>query len=209
MVRSLPCFRPTCSIPFTNTPVSSDAPSLTFGMSKPEDPYGPLGDEDIPPEKRLDAFSRWIGSYFDHASSPDGLERRKTLEHPPITTATVEPELNSQVFSPQVAAPGGSDWAHLLLPIISGVAEEDRNNILFGDVEAAAKEGETEKYWLSLPIWYLYCDHSIWESVWCVRKLNEQIEAEKKRGRVTREVSIKTLKGANHFVSLSYLLSVQ
>ncbi|KAL2209198.1 hypothetical protein CC79DRAFT_1367391 [Sarocladium strictum] len=176
-----------------------DAPALTFGMPKPEDPYGPFGDDEIPPEKRYEAFSKWIGSYFDHASSPDGLERRKTLEHLPVTKATADPKLNSQVSSPQLTAPGGSDWAHLIIPQMSGVAEEDRNDILFGNVEAAAKEGETEKYWLSLPVRYVYCDHSIWESPWCVRKLNEQIEAEKERGRVTREVSVKTLEGANHF----------
>lgn len=89
---------------------------------------------------------------------------------------------------------------------MSGAADEDRNNVLFGDVAAAEKEGQAAKHWTSLPVRYIFCDHSIWESPWCVTKLNEQMAEERQEGKLTREITIKTLKGANHFVSFLFLI---
>lgn len=158
-----------------------------------------MTDPGIPDPERPIHFSIWIGGYFDHESSTDGLQRRTAQTTPPPSAAACDPNLLPKVFSPELVGPGGSDHAHLILPAITGLRVDDRTEVLFGDVKAV--EG-AEKYWTTLPVRYLLCDKSIWETRWAAQKLKEQFDENKEKGVTTRQLTIKTLQGANHFVSL-------
>ncbi|KAH8171680.1 alpha/beta hydrolase family protein [Sarocladium implicatum] len=174
-----------------------DSPTFAFGFPEPDDPYTPMMDPSIPDQDRPVRFAVWIGAYFDHASSPDGLQRRTAQTTPPPSAAACDPSLLPSVFRPDLVAAGGSDNAHLIAPLITGLRVADRNEVLFADVDAA---DAADKYWMGLPVRYLLCDRSIWETTWAARKLGEQFAENKDKGVVTRELTVKTLNGANHFV---------
>jgi hypothetical protein len=67
---------------------------------------------------------------------------------------------------------------------------------------------DTNKTWTNTPLQYIWCDMSIWETIYGSRKLYADLEEAKTTGRPFRTTSLLRMRGVNHFVRSikSYIL---
>ncbi|KAF5009713.1 hypothetical protein FDECE_4059 [Fusarium decemcellulare] len=173
-----------------------DSPYTCFAYPPPEDPYLPLRDESIPPEDRAEVFSRWVSAYYTHelpTEHSDGLERRIPAQDQLPTIDTATKEQIEGFFDSKVAGFEGSDILYAGLGLSTGLNAELRDRVF------CLPRKSTPSFWETLPIVYLCCDRSVYEMPWAALSIQNQLKEAEQLGHKMRNISIVTMKGANHF----------
>ena len=151
-------------------------------------------------------FTNWITSYFSHGDTLDTFERRKTLQVPPPTLASMSAEdFQSTVHVPP-GVPGGSDWTLLHGCFTFDIFSKLRVGAFFlssgTDADPEAATHPTGDEWRDVEVRYIWGDHSIWEAPYGAMMMRQEIDKAKREERPLRPITIQRLKGANHFVSV-------
>lgn len=156
-------------------------------------PHFPLFSAEVPAAQRPAAFAQWISSYF--APPPPGA--RVTAETicacavlparaPTVCTLTAD-EL-ADTFEPSVIERSG-----LILGssgLLATLHQNAHRALLDADAVLPGVDGVA-----------LWCDQSAWICVWGMRVLQDFLEREPAPGKRKRQISVKRLENANHFVS--------
>jgi hypothetical protein len=117
------------------------------------------------------------------------------------TLEQLTPEQTQSCFSADVASPGGSDFMMLDLGIKTGLNDDMRVKAL------DLPDGVGNSAWANIPLRYLWCSRSGYEIPWGMKCLSKEVNEAKASSRRLRSISIVCLPGANHFVSLSRIVS--
>jgi hypothetical protein len=87
------------------------------------------------------------------------------------------------------------------LGIKTGLNEDMRAKAL------ALRDGLGNSAWADIPLRYLWGNRSGYEMLWGMKCLSKEVDEAKASHRPLRPISIVCLPGANHFVSLSRIVS--
>ncbi|OSD03908.1 hypothetical protein PYCCODRAFT_157874 [Trametes coccinea BRFM310] len=194
-----------------------DAPTRLLGYPYPaHDPYNPFADDSLTYEERERVFTTWITSYYAHGDTVDTLERRKPLDAPPPTIASISPEELPTMLHVPPGMPGGSDWALLYGGVKYDIFTGLRKGTIFlaPEPEIAAGVGGTDASargsaargdaWADVEVRYVWGECSVWEMPYAAMMLRQELEDARRTGSGLRQprirpVSILRVEGANHF----------
>ena len=142
--------------------------------------------KDIPDEARGPAFAKWVSSYYNHGdlSSQDfsQLKQREgdTSKKPTTDTISLEELLNIIDFGPVANCE------------TSLLESEHFLSIYVKQTTKALFDPQIREDWGEHPVWFVYCEASIWNvhyTAWNLEKLDK-----------ASEINFKSIPGANHFV---------
>jgi hypothetical protein len=141
--------------------------------------------KDIPDEALGPAFAKWVSSYYKHGdlSSRDfsQLEQREgdTSKKPTTDTMSLEELLNITDFGPVKSE--------------TVLLESERFlTIYVKQTTKALFDPQIREDWGKHPVWFVYCEASIWNVHYTAWNLEEMDKAS--------EIKFKPVPGANHFV---------
>ncbi|KAF4981672.1 hypothetical protein FZEAL_2559 [Fusarium zealandicum] len=171
-----------------------DPPYICFGYPPPEDPYSAFSDESIEPQDRPEAFFKWVSGYYTHDFATGTLERRSPSTDVSSTVARMTPEEMQACVHADAAGAEGTDSKHFALGLATDLHSHLRRRVFFHD-----NGKDQQDHWDKLPIQYLWCDRSVWETPWGAGKLREELDSSEQAGKKHRDVQIVRFEGANHF----------
>lgn len=162
--------------------------------------YWPARDPAIPPSQKADAFLDWVSSYYAPTPSvalitADALRKCTALARTP-TMRTLSPEDLERTVDRHVG-PRAMRIARTDLQIRRRLARR-----AFSDADAVLPDVDVVTLW---------CDQSVWHTVWGAKVCKELIEEPAEPSKKKRRVSLVKVENANHFVGFvrpSKLLSM-
>ena len=177
-----------------------------IGATDPPGYFTPWDDPLIPNNKRLQEFCTHVSTYFDHPYfRPDGttLERVVTnliMREPkgedrtrPSTFETfTDEEKRANLDAESLMR---SEIAFFVMP--KETFKQQLESAVFLDQSNSDKN--------ILPgarAHFLYCEKTVWASLWCCWELERFMKEWADEGRTTRIDSVSVIPGANHLVSL-------
>ena len=172
---------------------SADPPSFVYGVYPDLGMLDPISDPAIPLNDKPAAFTSWASGYYAPISStshitPDALCNR-TEEGTPTVHALSSTDFTRIVQSDVVFRSGG------LILQTSPEIHARHTRCAFLDADAVLPDVEIVALW---------CDRSMWMTVWGARALEELLREEPGAGKRKRPTSLVKLENANHFVSNPY-----
>lgn len=208
---------------------TSDPPYGALGYPHYSDLRLPYEDPSLPPGQGAAMFPEWVSGFYDHRLPPSfpfspitnpKVELSHTaLTDPPSTFSTLSPEDVKAIVYPGPALDGGSDCLLFEAGQRLGLFDEMRRQALYGVVRdkfhSSAMTGTPEAgrrgddWWKSVEVRVIWCDRSVWPIMWGVQVLHQELEDAKAAHRVrVGQVNIVRIRGANHYVRISYIFSV-
>ena len=194
--------RPPCLLQLMTLMTDSPYHSLGYPPLNGDMLGNPLFEPSLSLDEKTRVFADWVSGYYKHPGAVDDLERRSPQNDPPPTISTMTPEeLASALYpSPGDPATGGSDSVLILAGISSGVWSVIRERALRrplseGNVTAISRS------WGDVELCYLWCDATIWETVWGAHCMKREVREAREAERKLRKVTFVQIKDANHFVS--------
>ena len=152
----------------------------------PSGVYLPL--KDLPEETRGAAFAKWVSSYYKHGdlSSRDvsQLNQREGDTSKKPTTDTIPLE---ELLAITDSAPGVKCETFL-------TESGDFSSVLMNQTMKALFDPQVREGWGEHPVWFVYCEASIWNAHYAAWNLEKEDKAS--------EINFKLIPGANHFVCL-------
>ena len=191
----------------------SDPPYHALGYPTPANSYNPLFDFQISTEERHSKFGAWITSYFVHSPSardpatPVGdlmkgiLAQRETHPSKKPTTINITHDDTGISTGIEVISSGHGDLFSLeeyARPVHKTVCIR----ALFGDLNETSGPPVLPKVNIS----YIWCTESVWETVFAMRCLQQDIALPPDYHYSQRSVKFIPLEGGNHFVSNDMLM---
>lgn len=177
-----------------------DPPCFVYGINPPEGLISPTVDPTIPPEQRVDVFTRWVSRYNDPVpdltvATADFLRARKPLEDPsdPRSVSTVE-RMTPEELQTVADKESFSRWVPLL-----------RNPWLY-EVNTRHAFFDTQGIWQAVDIVALWGDMSQWIVHVGARDFAEKL-ADPSFGRQRRKIVLEKVPESNHFVSAHAVLA--
>ena len=151
--------------------------------------YTPLVDPDIPKNAFSPAFAKWVSSYFKHGdlSSRDFSQltgESDTSKKPTTDTIPLEEFLTIIDFGPSAKC---ETFIINSKHFLSALAKQTTKALFDPDIR---------EDWGGHPVWFVYCEASVWNVHYGVWNLEKQEKAS--------EINFKSVPGANHFVSRFY-----
>ncbi|KAJ6544161.1 hypothetical protein B0H19DRAFT_1267463 [Mycena capillaripes] len=154
---------------FVRTIILWDPPSHALGIQSPPNSYVPLYDQDLAPEDRGPAFTKWVESHFIHGDlsshDPDQLNYRwpNPSKKPTFDGMPLEELLKIADLS------AGSKYdTALTAPAFASTLSNIASRTLF--------DPEIRAAWPNTQISHLYCEAATWNIQFAVWNLKERVK---------------------------------
>ena len=166
-----------------------------MGYPLPDGYHYPLDDPSISLEEGLKMLTLWVTSYYTHGDTLETLSIRDALIEPGPTVMRMSPEDLALAFHKPPLLRDGSDTVIVRSFIRRSVFPRLREATLFARDNA-------EVAWPNVEFRYVWCDHSVWLTPWCIWSFRAELEQARKGGKPVRTHSVVRMRGANHFVCI-------
>ena len=181
----------------------SDPPDVILGIPAIPDAIFPLVDPSLPVQDMTTHFAVWCSGHYDNGDSPEKYQYGDHLGTPPPTVSTLTQEEREATLHTVPGDPrGGSDHLLMLGGVPSGVFASIRKAALCLPAANVKCKGDP---WRRVEVRHLWCDRSPWVIPWAVTNVRRELGEEAEAGIALRNVVFFRVRGANHFVSDSYM----
>ena len=142
--------------------------------------------KDIPEEARGPAFAKWVSSYFKHGDlSSRDFSQLEQLEGDPSKKPTTDTIPLEELLTI-------TDFGPLAKCETVLIESEHLLSIYVKQTMKALFDPQIRKDWGEHPVWFVYCEATIWNVHYTAWKLEEKVKSS--------EVNFKVIPDANHFV---------
>lgn len=175
-----------------------DPPSVIYGVDPDIGLKYAFIDPDIPLEKKTQEFARWAAS--DYSAVPAEAwpitaeivqQRSVNFDYAPAMHDLPPEEFNRHVEPAIASRPGNI----LLVPF--GIHRLNARRAFMGEDQVLP----------DVEVLALWCDRSVYISVWGAKVLDELVQEGVREGKHVRSVSISRIPGANHFVGSAFAVA--
>ena len=154
--------------------------------------YFPL--KDIPKEARAAAFAKWVSGYYKHGDlSSRDFSQLNQHEGDPSKKPTTDTIPLEELLSITDSRPAVTCETFLI----------DSEHFLSAYTKQTTKalfDPEIREDWGEHPVWFVYCEASLWNVHYTAWNLEKKVKAS--------EINFKLISGANHFVRLFFFSSI-
>ena len=188
-----------------------DPANDTLGYPTPAHWYNPRSDPEISAEELRSKSMIWLSSYFAHSpSSRDPIMLMHDFMKGNLAQHEIHPSKKPTVMSPtdisageEVISTGHGDLFSVR-ESARAVHETVRIRALFSDLNQTSGPPVLPKVDIS----YIWCTESIWQAVFTMRSLQQDIASPPDHHYLARSVRFMALEGGNHFVSNKILIII-
>ncbi|KAI0655015.1 hypothetical protein C8Q70DRAFT_457834 [Cubamyces menziesii] len=149
----------------------------------------PRFDTTLGPDEMVTVFNIWVSGYYDHGETPEEIEYRVPLKEPPPTLRRLTPQDYDAVTYDAPAKLGGSDYILVGSGIQYGLFQRLHDEAFY----------PTHNTLPQTEVRYVWCDRSVSDVQWGIRRLQEEMDEAKKAGKRMRPITTLRIHQANHF----------
>lgn len=147
----------------------------------------------------MPVFDKWVTAYYAHGETVGlGTRFKPAFDELRSTLHSMSAEERAAcTHRPPGKIDGGSDTLTMAMCAVHGVFAQMKDDAFYvGRGERGA--------WDEVEMRLVWCDMSIWPSVWAARMIAEELKEAASAGKATRPIGLVRLRGKNHFVSHSW-----